>query len=633
MGCLEALIAALAPPQPRRRGPDATSKSSEQVKNGEELAEAAAGVLAALPLPGGPRAVGDALTASELGVLATCSTWCRSLADDEELWRTTCLRTWIRKQHSAHMRRWRAEAPPVCGAPASSSSGVDGAPTTRSVSRCLWKFRYGFAIRDSRRCRILPEELCEDSACEPFSNQRLPRRWHLQIRLGRVQDKEVIFHPDGGFGAGFDFRELQWRVFRELPWRSFLGPEAESEDEVALDEAITSADAAAWEELRGEQELWLEDGSNVSLTGHEIWPEDLDESAAEEEEATGQGGTDGAEVGSSVPDQSDGGSASSSPRGSRHTGDTAEAPVTSAAAGNAAPLLREMLQRATGNWRPLLGSRPLLRPRRSVTRVAESLPPERWHARRPGAELLQVPSLPFLLRADRTPDWGWRLRPEMVDGLSPGGMLQLFSRQLTAEEHALARITPADTFTLYLQPCDPARPQGQGLNGNWECFLGFQGTMPAPTWAGTVVSFELEMFEEESEERTLQPIETRWRLGTCRINFASSGAGYAMLLSCALAPRLLLDRSDDLSQPSPSRESSSVPCSQEGHLDLFASALEPPQPCYWRYVHIGDKGQRPTPLLALVMTMGAFYGGATSSRPSGIPAGLPTLEDAALLIP
>ncbi|CAK9092158.1 Uncharacterized protein SCF082_LOCUS43380 [Durusdinium trenchii] len=262
---------------------------------------------------------------------------------------------------------------------------------------------------------------------------------------------------------------------------------------------------------------------------------------------------------------------------------------------------------------------PLPLPLAAVPLPTPPVVPRRRHAS--GCCLLEVPSLPFLLRVGRTPDWGWSLTP-VVEGRPEttttrngfgqvGRALHFTSRQLSPLEHHCASQTPSATFTLYLKA--GPRCSHQGLQGTWECFDGFQGTMPALTWVGSCITFEFlddaEMIDPDGQERTALS-------GSCRMSFAETSA-QSMSLTFRAEP--------EASQ------------SKEGHMELFVGSLGQGQPCFWQRGETrraddrsqGDQADGPVPPLVLVLTMGMFFGSGPTPSPTSIPPGLPSLEEAA----
>jgi len=255
---------------------------------------------------------------------------------------------------------------------------------------------------------------------------------------------------------------------------------------------------------------------------------------------------------------------------------------------------------------------PLPLPLAAVPLPTPSVVPRRRNTS--GCTLLEVPSLPFLLRVGRTADWGWSLTPVEGPGRTEaptrngfghiGRALHFTSRQLSPLEHHCASQTPSATFTLYLKAGHDCN--AQGLQGSWECFDGFQGTMRAPTWVGSCITFEfLEPDPDEEGGAALS--------GSCRMSFAE-GTSQAMSLTFRAEPQA--------SQ------------SKEGHMELFVGSLGQGQPCFWqrgsRETSVGDAESPPTPLppLVLVLTMGMFFGSGPTPSPTSIPLGLPSLEEA-----
>ncbi|CAE8622186.1 unnamed protein product, partial [Polarella glacialis] len=274
----------------------------------------------------------------------------------------------------------------------------------------------------------------------------------------------------------------------------------------------------------------------------------------------------------------------------------------------------------------------------------------KWRHRQPSSfSLIRVPSLPFLLRVGRTSDWGWSLTP--VGGCSAGDdgqnqgfrdrghigrALCLESRQLSALEHEHARETPPETFTLYLR-ASSERCRRSGLDGCWECFESFQGTMRAPTWSGSFVTFEFDADSNgddtitssagddppgaEDDGNQAAPL-----AGVCHMVLGKKGS-HAVNLTC--------------------RARHDVKNHTEGQLDLYVGQMDQGQPCYWsRGGRHGFPRQQPEgqvgpetkdteasrnelPLLVLVLTMGMFFGSGSGPPPLGIPTGLPSLEEVA----
>lgn len=594
--------------------------------------------LARLPAPEVLAAVLDFLSPSSLATLSIVSSWCRRFADAEEVWRQACVKTWATKQHSARMRSWLAEH---CRTPGSStSSSSDGALED------TWKARYIFALKDRQRCRILPEELCWDSARDE-GGRPLPRRWHLKMHLGRWVDKEVIFSPGGGSLSDFDFRVLNFRVFQEIPWRPQPG-EGPNEDRVFSDgqededESHESRDSHDGEASRRSVDSDDVEGdglgtSQASQASQASAPHDEHEEHDVDELQDSDGSADLPQISershssvSSIPVLStpmmDMEGLSFRTLGSRPLRRRAEIAEAAAAAAGLVDSRRRDLPRPRflrilrPPPPPLLhfGRRfadgpflmPLPLPLAAVPLPTPPVVPRRRHAS--GCSLLEVPSLPFLLRVGRTPDWGWSLTP-VVEGRveAPntrngfghiGRALHFTSRQLSPLEHHCASQTPSATFTLYLkagQHCN-----AQGLQGSWECFDGFQGTMRAPTWVGSCITFEfLEEIGPDGQERATLS-------GSCRMSFAE-GTGQAMSLTFRAEP--------EASQ------------SKEGHMELFVGSLGQGQPCFWQRGH----AEHPTPSLpaqipplVLVLTMGMFFGSGPTASPTAIPLGLPSLEEA-----
>eukprot|EP00913_Durusdinium_trenchii_P025184 g23643.t1 len=149
------------------------------------------------------------------------------------------------------------------------------------------------------------------------------------------------------------------------------------------------------------------------------------------------------------------------------------------------------------------------------------------------------------------PELAWQLGPPV------GRALHFTSRQLSPLEHHCASQTPSATFTLYLKA--GPRCSHQGLQGTWECFDGFQGTMPALTWVGSCITFEF---------------------------------------------------LDDAEMIDPDGQDSG------SHMELFVGSLGQGQPCFWQRGETrraddrsqGDQADGPVPPLVLVLTMGMFFG-------------------------
>lgn len=195
--------------------------------------------------------------------------------------------------------------------------------------------------------------------------------------------------------------------------------------------------------------------------------------------------------------------------------------------------------------------------------------------------------------------WCWR---QLCFG-HIGRALHFTSRQLSPLEHHCASQTPSATFTLYLKAGHHCN--AQGLQGSWECFDGFQGTMRAPTWVGSCITFEfLEETDPDGQERTTLS-------GSCRMSFAE-GTGQAMSLTFRAEP--------EASQ------------SKEGHMELFVGSLGQGQPCFWQRGHAEHPATPNLPAqlppLVLVLTMGMFFGSGPTASPTAIPLGLPSLEEA-----
>lgn len=656
----------------------------------------AAGDLGLLPEPEVSTAVLDFLQPCELVPLIFTSTWCRSRAESEDVWHRACLRAWADKQHSAQMRHWLSEQSPPPGRPA----GNDGRTPTGSEES--WKARYALALQDRHRTRILPEELCWDSARDA-EGRPLPRRWRLTIHLGRWVDKEVIFSPGGGSPADFDFRVLNFRVFQEIPWRPHGSSDIEGDGDLdfrAGHGVLEVPDGVGEEEEEDDED---EEEDEEEEEEEERPPEEEDEAdeAQDEDRFLGadgrlgarswrrqalQGGhesdTDGSVESSEDEDQVDElsqrGANSTRPRtlepsevarlgrtfvgdrpllrhslafGGRRAASEAAAAVA-AAAGWVDGRGREMLPqpRFLRPLRPppppllIFGRRfadgpffmPLPRPLAAVPLPSPPQVPRRRRRRcSSGCSLLQVPSLPFLLRVGRTEDWGWSLAPVQAEGAaeSPrdraegrgqrfghvGRQLRFSSRQLSRSEHEHAWLTPSATFTLYMKAVEGCR--SRGIQGQWECFDGFQGTMHAPTWAGSCISFEIngEQQQQPAEQAAADAENPRQLSGICRIHFAEGNS---------IALNLSFRATEDACQL------------KEGHLDLFVGQLGQGQPCYWLRGEDGpqpenSRGAEEVPQaelspLVLVLTMGMFFGTGHGPvpAPSRIPPGLPTLEAA-----
>jgi len=152
------------------------------------------------------------LEASALLTLAQCCCCCRGAAGSDRAWRLVCERLWSARQQSVMMRCWLAEP---------HGQGVD--PGVEAKEERVWRDRYIAALKDSRRCLITHEELCEDTSVDPATGRPFPRRWHLRVYLDRWQDKEVVFPLNGGDGSAFHVSVLQWKLFDEVPWRPFRG--------------------------------------------------------------------------------------------------------------------------------------------------------------------------------------------------------------------------------------------------------------------------------------------------------------------------------------------------------------------------------------------------------------------------
>jgi len=249
-----------------------------------------------------------------------------------------------------------------------------------------------------------------------------------------------------------------------------------------------------------------------------------------------------------------------------------------------------------------------------------------------------VPSLPFLLRVDRTPDWGFSLTPVPAEGRVEsnqpqrhgtghvGRALRLSSRQLSPAEHDCAGKTPSATFTLYLRPAGE-ECRRTGLQGSWTCFDGFQGTMQALTWVGSCITFEFHNASgafaniEESiidAEEDLRDPAQQGVGGSCKMAFAEGSHEMSLTFRAA----------HEAGQ------------SKEGHLELFVGQLGQGQPCFWQRgscstdANEDQEVPRPyesLPPLVLVLTMGMFFGSGPTPPPTGIPPGLPSLEVASAL--
>ncbi|CAK9092096.1 unnamed protein product [Durusdinium trenchii] len=394
-----------------------------------------------LPAPEVFSTVLDFLPASALATLSISSSWCRRFADAEEVWRQACVKTWATKQHSARMRTWLSESARSSPTPGSSSSSSDSEDT--------WKARYIFALKDRHRCRILPEELCWDAARDE-GGRPLPRRWHLKMHLGRWVDKEVIFSPGGGTFSDFDFRVLNFRVFQEIPWRPHPGEGPDREERGLSD--LGEEDEESREEEGSQEDLHVNSESDDGQMSQATNPppemddelQDSDSSHVDMHESEhSHSSVSSIPVLSTPMMEMDALSFRTLERGAGLGRRTRL--VASEAAAAAAGLVDGASENGgdgeTGDGRrrdlprprflrtlrppppPLLhfGRRfadgpflmPLPLPLAAVPLPTPPVVPRRRHAS--GCCLLEVPSLPFLLRVGRTPDWGWSLTP-VVEG-------------------------------------------------------------------------------------------------------------------------------------------------------------------------------------------------------------------------
>ena len=168
------------------------------------------------------------------------------------------------------------------------------------------------------------------------------------------------------------------------------------------------------------------------------------------------------------------------------------------------------------------------------------------------------------------------------------------------QEHALARVSSPHVFTLYLQPQRAPRPRSRlarcghlGPQGSWEVFRGYQGTMPAKSWTGTVISLA---FTDDDE----------WGMCTMTWPDEEGRPGFGMLYRFFTA--------------------AGASEHTEGHIDLYMGT-DPVQPLRW-IRGAADEGFAAgrMPPMALVMDSTFFFRGERPHRPAGIPEGLPSIH-------